>query len=160
MKAIVILCAGFTMLASACNSSFQPMPTVASEVYVLVPPRQAASFIPVLASIVEKRGMSPNVGQATDDKGNVLRVLDAESGGLRLRSENMLLSGQEDPARCGVYTEPHPDPGQYFISISSGSEPAAREAARELLHELSGNLKTAGYDVRTEPVICSASVEP
>lgn len=159
MKTIVTLCMAAAMFASACSPSSTTMPSVVSTVYVLLPPPEAASFTTVLASVVKKHGMSANVGQATDDKGSVLNVLDAESDGLRLRSENVPLSGQEDPAQCGVHTEPYSDPGQYFISISSTSEAAARQAARALLLGIGEDLKAAGYVVRSTSVICSGSAK-
>ena len=71
------------------------MPSLAAEVYVLVPPPKSVSFATDLASVVRKHGMPPNVGRATDDKGEVLTVLDAESDGLRFRSQNVLLSGMK-----------------------------------------------------------------
>lgn len=154
MKASI---AASAMFVSACGSNSLTMPSVASKVYVLVPPSESASFTNTLASVIKGQGMSPNLGQATDDKGSVLHVLDAESDGLRLRSENVLLSGNEDPARCGQHTEPHSDPGQYFISISSSSEASARQVAQSLLRRVGDDLKAAGYTVLAKPVICSAA---
>ena len=159
MKTITILCSATVMLASGCSPSSSAMPTVASKVYVLVPPQEAASFTTVLVSAVKRHGMSADVARATDDNGHVLNVLDAKGDGLRLRSENVLLSGQEDPAKCGVHPEPYSDPGQYFISVSSGSDAAARQAASALLLRVGEDLKTAGYVVQATPVICSAAIQ-
>lgn len=159
MKRFRILCTALAVSVGACNSSSPTVPSVASTVYVLALPPKAASFATVLASVVSKHGMSPNVGRATDDNGEILTVLDAESDGLRLRSENVLLDGHEDQTQCGVHVEPHPDPGQYFISISSDSGAAARQHARALLLQVGEDLKAAGYDVRTTPIICSASIQ-
>ena len=123
---------------------------------MLVPAQKAASFTTVLASVVHKHGMAADVGRAIDDNGHVLNVFDAQGRGLRLRSENVLMSGQENPAKCGAHSEPYSDPGQYFISVSSGSEAAARQDARVLLNQVGEDLKTAGYEVRITPVVCSA----
>lgn len=157
MKTFVIMCTAASLVAGACSVSSTTMPSVVSKIYVLPPSSKAASFTTMLASVVKKYGMTPSVGQATDDRGHVLNVLDAEGHRLRLRSQNVLLSGQEDPVQCGVHTEPHPDPGQYSISISASSEAIAQRAARALLLKIGDDLKAAGYEVRATPVTCSAT---
>jgi hypothetical protein len=103
--------------------------------------------------------MSADVARATDDNGHVLNVLDAKGDGLRLRSANVHLSGHEDAAKCGVHPEPYPDPGQYFMSVSSGSDPAMQQAAIALLRRVGEDLKAAGYEVQAHPVVCSAAIE-
>nr|WP_299911752.1 hypothetical protein [Sphingomonas bacterium] len=100
--------------------------------------------------------MTPNLGQATDDRGYSLHVLDATSSSVRLRSENVLLSGQEETGLCGIYTEPHSDPGQYFISVSPSTQMADPRDSRELLVKMVQDLKVDGYDVRSKPVMCSS----
>ena len=102
----IILLATCFGLAACGPASDAPGP-VADEVYVIVPSEKTSSFTEDLALSVKKYGMTPNLGQATDDKGYSLYVLDATSVSVRLRSENVILSGQEEPARCGFYTEPH-----------------------------------------------------
>lgn len=159
MKTVAVFSTAIAMFVGACGSSFSPTPSLVSKVYVLVPSPKAASFTTELASIAKKHGMHSVVGQATDDKGDVLQVLDAERDGLRLRSENVLLSGQEDPLQCGVHTEPHSDAGQFFISISASGDETARQAAQRLLLNVGEDLKASGYDVRAAPVICSASTK-
>lgn len=99
--------------------------------------------------------MTPNVGQATDDKGFSTYVLDATSQSVRLRSENILLSGREDPKRCGRYSEPHSDPGQYFVAVHPSTQKTDPRDARELLDKIVTELKGNGYSVRREPIICS-----
>ncbi len=121
----------------------------------MVPARATSPFTTELALLVKKYGMTPNLGHATDDKGYRVDVLDAEGSGVRLRSENVLLSGHEDPDLCGSYTEPHSDPGQYFISVSPDKETKGPRAAREMLVKVTKDLKAAGYDVRSEPMTCS-----
>ena len=156
MKALITASALFVR---ACGPNSLTMPPVESTVYVLVPHTDSASFTNTLASVVKGHGMRPSVGQATDDKGSVLHVLDAEGDGLRLRSENVLLSGNEDLARCGQHTEPHSDPGQFFISISSSSEAPAKQAAQSILRRVSSDLKAAGYTVLAKPVIWSGAAK-
>lgn len=114
MRAAVI---SFVFWANACA----PGP-IADKVYVVVPSGKASLFTEDLASLVKKRGMTPHVGEATDDKGYSIHVLDAASPSVRLWSQNMPLSGAEDSELCGVYSEPHSDPG----SILSQSALARR----------------------------------
>lgn len=123
---------------------------------MIVPAGGTSPFTTELASLVKKYGMTPNLGHATDDKGYRVDVLDAEGSGVRLRSENVLLSGHEDPILCGNYTEPHSDPGQYFISVSPATQTAEPREAREVLRKVAEDLKKAGYDVRSKPLTCSA----
>lgn len=83
-------------------------------------------------------------------------MLDATSPSVRLRGENMLLSGHEDAKLCGAYTEPHSDPGQYYISVSPSTQVADPRASREALALIVKDLRSDGYDVRTEPITCSS----
>jgi len=125
------------------------------EVYVIVPKEKAPSFTSYLGSSAAKYGMVPNLGQATDDKGYSVRVLDATSPSVRLRSENVLLDGNEEPKMCGIYTEPHSDPGQYFISVSPSTQMSDPRDSRELLAKIVKDLKINGYDVRSRPITCN-----
>lgn len=125
------------------------------EFYVMVPNGQASSFTSTLASLLEKYEMTSKLGKSTDDKGNSVFVLDADGPGVRLRSENVLLSGHESAEMCGVYTEPHSDPGQYFISISTDATTAEMREGREMLARIAKDLKVSGFDVRWKPETCS-----
>jgi hypothetical protein len=148
----VVLCSWLT----ACGSGLANPGPVVGKVYVVAPTGRASSFTEELATFTEKYGMTASLGKATDDKGRSLYVLDAAGAGVRLRSENVLLSGQENPDLCGAYTEPHRDPGQYFISVSPETQAANPSMAQEMLAQITGDLKVAGYDVRPEPLSCSA----
>jgi hypothetical protein len=128
---------------------------IAGEVYVTVPAEKASLFTTHLATLVKRYGMIPNLGRAVDDKGYSLQVLDATSPSVRLVSQNVLLSGQEDPKLCGVYTEPHSDPGQYSISVSPSTKMGDPRDSRELLVKIVKDLKDDGYDVQQQPIICS-----
>lgn len=142
---------------AACSSEDQDVSgPIAGKVYVIVPPGNASSFTSHLASLAAKNGMTPNLGQATDDRGYSTHVLDATSPSVRLRGENMLLSGHEDAKLCGAYTEPHSDPGQYYISVSPSTQVADPRASREALALIVKDLRSDGYDVRTEPITCSS----
>jgi hypothetical protein len=139
----------------ACGSESNVPGPIAGEVYVIVPAGKAPFFTTYLGSLVAKYGMVPNLGGATDDKGYSLYVLDATSPSVRLRSENVLLDGNEESKLCGVYTEPHSDPGQYFISVSPNTQKSDSRESRELLTKIVKDLKIDGYDVRPKPMICS-----
>lgn len=155
MKTAAILSFLACVWTTACGSGLGVPGSIAGEVYVVVPAGKTSSFTTYLASLVGKHGMTTNQGQATDDKGYSVYVLDATSPSVRLRSENVLLSGQEDPNLCGVDSEAHSDPGQYFISVSPSTQMADPHASRELLATIVKDLKADGYDVRAEPITCS-----
>jgi hypothetical protein len=87
------------------------------EMYAVATSESAGHYIRDVASLVRRHGLTPNIGSTTDDKGHTLRVLEAKGRWLRLWSQNMPLSGNEDPAACGKPAEAHPDPGQFIISI-------------------------------------------
>ena len=141
------------MAASALNSCVPG--SIAGQVYVLIPAEKQLSFTTYLASVVERYGMVPNLGSATDDRGFSVHVLDATSSSVRLWSENVLLSGYENQKLCGVYTEPHSDPGQYFVSVSPETIMDDPQKSRELLIAVTKDLRTDGYNVRETPVECS-----
>ena len=143
------------MCLSACSAEADIPGKIAGEIYVVAPAEKSARFTADLASVVRKHGLRPNNGQATDDKGHTLFVLDATGPAVRLRSENMSLSGHENSERCGVYDEPHPDPGQYFVSVSPATQGGDPRAALALLEHLSTDLNDLDYKVRSKPVECS-----
>nr|WP_294849774.1 hypothetical protein [uncultured Sphingomonas sp.] len=128
---------------------------LSGKIYVLVPAHH--SFTPELAAMLRGYGMVTHSGSATDDAGNTLNVLDAKIPSIHLRSENVHLSGQEDPRECGLHAEPYPDPGQYFVSVSIPDKNSNKERAQGLLDRLSMDLVQRGYEVRQEPRICSKS---
>jgi len=139
------------LLVTSCERAPGP---VTDEVYIVVPVEKGSSFKTDLVSLVKKYRMTPNLVPAIDERGRPLFVLDGVSSSVRLLSQNMILSGQEDPRLCGYYTEPHTDLGQYYISVSPYT-PEARREAHELLAKIVKDLKTGGYDVRPESPICS-----
>jgi hypothetical protein len=129
--------------------------SAAPTIYVLTPPAKADIFTQDLGVIVKRYGLEPNPGHATDDKGHTLWVLEARGKGVRLWSQNEPMSGDEDPAICGKYTEGHPDPGQYVISINKVFAWGAHDPPSLLLSKISKDLTRMGYDVRTHAVDCS-----
>ena len=158
MKKKVAFCLALLICFSVtgCGSNSAIPGSIVAKVYVIVPAEKNASqFTTYLASVVKRHGMTPSVGKATDDKGYSIYVLDATSPSVRLRSENVLLSGQEEPKLCGLYTEPHSDPGQYFVSVSQSSQMTDSRASREMLANIVKDLKVDGYNVQSQYVICS-----
>lgn len=140
---------------SGCGSGMGATGSFVAEIYVLVPSETASSFTSHLASLVGRRGMKPNPGQVTRNDGDTTYVLEATSDTVRLWSQNALLSGHEDAAECGVYNEPHSDPGQYTISVLPNIQGADPRASRELLAMIASDLKAEGYDVVSKQPICS-----
>lgn len=138
-----------------CDSPVGEYAKMSDKVYVIVPDGQTSSFTDDLALVIRRYKLQPNVGSAIDDKGKTLHVLDAQGPDVRLRSENVLLSGQEDVSKCGIHSEPYPDPGQYFISVSTSGSRAADKRAKDLLNMISSDLRKGGYEVSSKPRLCS-----
>lgn len=136
----------------------------AATIYVLTPPQKAARFTEYLAAVSRRHGLSPNLGQSTDDKGYTFHVLEAKGRGMRLWATNMPLSGGEDVLKCGKYSEGHPDPGQYAVTINysfrwlglnSAFGRMPKDGAKVLMSEVNADLEKDGYDVRQKPIECS-----
>lgn len=133
-------------------------------IYVLTPPQEASRLTEELAVITRRHGLNPNLGHATDDKGHTLHVIEASGHWLYLWGQNMPLSGSEDPILCGHYSEGHPDPGQYIVTVDHGLvriglnhvlAVVAPGKPRALMSEISKELSADGYTVRSRPVLCS-----
>lgn len=153
VKHVIILLWAFAL--SGCNNLSEHSNKLSGKVYVLAPDDRASSFIDQLAVIVRRYKLEPKVGGATDDRGRRLHVLDAKGSNIRLRSENVLLSAQEDASKCGAHDEPYPDPGQYFISVFASGDPDGDESAKKLLGMISSDLRKHGYEVSSIPRLCS-----
>ncbi len=124
-------------------------------VYVLTPRLKAVQFTDDLGKIANRYGLTPNPGRSTDDRGLTYYVMEATGHWLRLWSTNMPLSGQENPDLCGHYSEGHPDPGQYALSVSPLWPFASKGDAQSMIMKISKALKSSGYEVRQTPVECS-----
>lgn len=144
--ALICLC-----LLVSCNQSKGQV-----EFYVLIAPEKVDRYLSDLASIAQKNDLSADSGRATDDRGNVMHVLEAKGQGIRLWSQNLPLSGKEDPSQCGYYSEPHPDPGQFIISVGARHPFVATKLVTQLATRIEKRLMEFDYDVRATPAVCSA----
>jgi hypothetical protein len=117
-----------------------------------------------LAVIAKRHGLNPSLSHATDDKGRTLHVVEASSLPLHLWGQNLPLSGAENPALCGHFTEGHPDPGQYIVTVDHGLVLIGLNHAlaviapgrpRALMSEIGNELSADGYVVRLAPAECS-----
>ncbi|HEX5008429.1 MAG TPA: hypothetical protein VFV70_15050, partial [Hyphomonadaceae bacterium] len=143
-------------LALTCLSSCMGYPAQ-ERFYVIVPASKTPSlFTKDLASLAKRFGMSPRLGQSTDDQGRTLYVLEANGQGMKLWGQNQpidrSLDGSSLPG-CGDYEL---DPGQYtvmFIPIGLFSK---KDGAVELASRLKEEISMLGYDVRAEPIECSS----
>ena len=130
------------------------------DIYVIVAPQKSAQFNEALETISKKHGLSPRVGQATDDRGRTIRVIEANGRLVRLWSQNVPRSGRENTAFCGSQPEPYPDPSQYMVTVRpifpfffGGTTAVAVLAA------ISKDLRQAGYDVQSKPSECGVGPE-
>jgi hypothetical protein len=123
--------------------------------YVLASPSKAAAFNDDVGAIIGKYGFSQNPGKTVYDSGLAYYVMNGTGHSLWFWSTNLPLSGQEDRSVCGHYSEAHPDPGQFELSISRIWPFGTKALQRELLAKISSDLKAARYEIRTRPVLCS-----
>lgn len=124
-------------------------------VFILVNPSQVPRLFSEIGVLAKENGMVLNPGQASDDAGNTLRVLEAKNWKVRIWIQNMPLSGQEDVRMCGSFSEPHPDPGQYILTIMPRVPSVGREYIKDLRFEIINKLKEKGFSILKEPEICS-----
>lgn len=141
--------------AAACGQKSDHPGAPVDKVYIVTHAQHSPLFTTHLSTVVRKYGMNPNLGQATDKHGHSDYILDATSPSVRLWSANVLLSGNEDPAKCGVNRPPRSDPGQYFISVNPSTQLSDPNASRILLTKIVKDLQADGYDVRQQPIVCS-----
>lgn len=125
--------------------------------YALIPSSKvAARFNQDLALLAKRHGLKPRLGRATDDQGHTLYVLEANGRSMRLWSQNVDLSGHEDPTQCGSYIEVHPDPGQYIVYIEPTLPFMNNADALDVASQIRQELSSLGYEMRSEQVLCSS----
>jgi hypothetical protein len=139
------------VLASSCVS--EPGGTT---LYVVATSVNASRLQADIASFAQRHGLNASVGHATDDSSHTLRVVEAKGRRVRLWAQNMPLSGREDTAVCGGHPEAYVDPGQYVVTIKSVMPFLGSAAARDIADQMRRELPDLGYEVRGEPIICSA----
>lgn len=123
--------------------------------YILTSEEKGAQFTNDVASLAEQAGLRAAAAQVTDDRGNTTSIVNARKRWIWLAGGNVLLSGNEDPALCGRYDKPHPDPGQFFVAIESLIPFLGKKRVVEISNTLQIGLLERGYDVRQKPVMCS-----
>jgi hypothetical protein len=131
---------------------------VTATLYAVVPPtRGGETFNRDLAALARREGLTPQLGHATDDQGQTLYVLEANGAGTRLWSQNVYLTGEEDPVACGRYSEAHPDPGQFVFTVSPLPLFGDAAKARKVFSRIGSALSALGYEIReTEVSPCSS----
>ena len=123
--------------------------------YAVFSPTNVSRFTQDLASLATKHGLIPQIGQATDDRGHTLHIVEAKGRSIRLWSQNLPLSGRENPDLCGNHIEAHPDPGQFIVTITTQVPFVNKDSAAELAVELQHELSELGYEIQQSPVACS-----
>ena len=123
------------------------------EFYVVMKPEETSSFIGAFRSMASNAGFDTAEARIVSDTGNVLHVIEGRGHSVRLWAQNMPLSGEEDPAKCGAFSEPHSDPAQFVVSTTPrlfGTTSAAQKWGDRILAEL----EASGFDVRRESPVC------
>lgn len=150
VKLLIFCLIGVLALASCSRGG------TAFEFYVVIEPDETAKFIGAITVLAEAEGLETAEGRAVADTGNVSRFVEGRGGGIILWVQNMLLSGNEDPAICGVHPEPYSDPAQFSIFTQPRFLGSRSEATR-LGERLYSRLHEAGFDARRKPVVCGVA---
>jgi hypothetical protein len=126
--------------------------------YVIVPLTKAhVRLDQVLASLAKKHGLTPDLGQVMEGGGQTLYILQAKGRWMKLWAQNVTIGGDENPEVCGHYTEPHPDPGQYYVTAGPILPLMPSGGSRELASQLRNELTEQGYEVTQREVpLCSS----
>jgi hypothetical protein len=144
--ALLVISLAASVLVVSCGQN-----GATTDMYAVASSQSAGHFINDLASLAQKRGLKPSVGQATDDRGHTLHVLEAKGRWMRLWSQNIPLSGQE----CGKSEEAHSDPGQYIVSVKPSLPFLDNRSSTEVAGQLRQELRQLGYEVLDKPLLCS-----
>lgn len=121
--------------------------------YVRVTDEKSKIFPDELAKITSRNGLAAAVGKATDDHNNTLYAIDGSSLSLRLWAQNLPLSGNESPVKCGLAVEPRPDPRQFVVTIEARF-PFFGRARRQMSARIKQGIENSGYEARSVPVEC------
>jgi hypothetical protein len=123
------------------------------EMYVIAPEKKAEGFTNQLAGMIDHFGMSAYVSHMPNFDGSPFHILEGHGKWLRLWSQNMPLDPNIPMQRCGPQISA--DPGQYALMISRIIPFGTEKAAKEFSLRLASELRAAGYEVHSKPVICS-----
>ena len=156
MKGFILLtCAGAAILGFLCYAGSDLWVTNNGmvEFYVIVPEQKAEGFANRLAEMVGHFGMKAYVRHIPDFEGTPFHVLESHGNWLRLWSQNMPLDPDLPIQQCGRRLPV--DPGQYTLMVFRVLPFGTKEAANEFASQMTAELRAAGYDVRSKPILCS-----
>lgn len=149
-RLLTVTISAATFLAS-CDTQYNE-----AEFYVVISPGQTASYFNDLETLSAAAGLSHAKGRASDDQGHITHVFAAHGRFIRIWSQNLPLSGREDLSRCGAHSEPYPDPGQFFVAVSSRFPFASGRSVGDVQRRIREGLIAKGYEIFEEPLECSS----
>ncbi|TRO96392.1 hypothetical protein FKB34_04895 [Glycocaulis profundi] len=131
--------------------------------YVVVPTNGFADFAEEVLMVTSKEGMTPGVGQAISDEGEVLNVLEARKSFLKVWVVNQPFSQYENP-QCGILAQYGEGASWYVVSlrfrlpiVGIGAPPVFGVSAAERIRlEIKQRLLASGYQVNDEPPSCGS----
>jgi hypothetical protein len=126
--------------------------------YVVIKPEETKQFMDTVVSIAKDMGMHSEVGRAVDGKGDVLNVIDAEGGGVRLWVQNVLLGSRQRPSICGVHEGMHQDPAQFVIYAKPTWWTFNPERAAKVESDVFVKLRDLKYRVSKDQAVCGFAV--
>lgn len=115
----------------------------------------AQPILPALNKILNDAGLVITNGSATNDTGNVLRVVEAKNNLVTVWAQMMPMSGYENSQQCGEHSEPYNDPGQYMIEFRSRTMFTDSATILGLAKSTQEKFTRLGYVIANKPSICS-----
>jgi len=109
-----------------------------------------------MGSLSNDNGLTPHFGEVTYSSQPPLHVLEASGWSVSLWLANVPLSGKEDPLSCGYHDKPYPDPAQFLFYAEPRFFWVAQGSADAVQTRIVESLKSLGYDVRPDPVVCGS----
>lgn len=142
---------------SACSQERSSM-----NIYVVVPANSFDAFADEVLVVASSEGMTSSIGQAVDDEGNTVNVIEARSTFLKIWIVNLPISGHEHPS-CEILPQPGHDDSWYIVSVRfrlpvvglSASPVFGVRTAERIQEELRQRLLFAGYQVDDEAPSCA-----
>jgi hypothetical protein len=134
----------------SCSTQAEP-----ESFYVIVAPNEAELYYVDMIRVVEQHRLDANPGTArdSDGRGTTDYVVEGKGRGVRVWSANLPMSAPESVA-CGGPNRPGIYPSQFKVTVFNRSL-FGEEQVSTVTSELMASLREKGYDVRTEPELCT-----
>jgi hypothetical protein len=147
-----------SVVLSACGQEQSGM-----NMYVVVPANGFGDFAEEVLMVTSKEGMTSGIGQAINDEGEVINVLEARKAFLKVWVVNLPFSQYQYP-QCDILAQYGENASWYVVSIrfhlpvaGIGTPPIFGVSAVERTgEEIKQALLASGYQVNDKPPSCGS----